>query len=106
MANEEMDIKTAVARMRPEYAHCRVDNHDWKPLTVHEAGRNYERVMRCARCTTEYAQYVSKKGGLLVGGRRYTYPEDYAIKGLGYLSSADRGIVRLAAIADDRKALG
>lgn len=106
MTNEEMDIKTAVAAMREEYTHCRDYGHAWRPFQVYDVGRNYERVLRCTRCLTECAQYIARKGGRLVGGRRYTYPEDYLLKGLGYFSADDRGVVRLASLEADRKTLG
>ena len=106
MADEEVDIKDVVKQLREAYLHCRDYGHDWRPFQVHEMGKVLERVLRCSRCLTECWQQVARKGGRLVGGRRYFYPDDYLIKGLGFFSADDRGIVRLASIAADRKELG
>lgn len=96
-------MKAALAQMRPEYAHCRDYGHQWNPLNVYDVGRSYERLLRCGRCGTQCSQEITKKGGRLVGGRRYTYPDDYQIKGMGYVSAEDRGFVRLASILADQK---
>jgi len=103
MRDAEIDIKTAVANMRPEYTHCRDYGHHWDSFQVYQAGRNYERVLRCTSCSTLCHQLIQIKGGRLVGGRRYTYPEDYLIVGIGYFSADDRGVVRLASIKDDMR---
>lgn len=97
----EVTIKAAVAAMPREYTHCRDYGHDWRPFDVREAGRMYERTLRCTRCQTHCHQMVAKRNGRLTGGRRYTYPTDYLIPGLGSFSSEDRGLVRLASIKDD-----
>ena len=64
----DKEFKTAIAAMRPEYAHCRDYGHDWRPYDVREAGRNYERILRCSRCETLRHQHIAKKGGRYVGG--------------------------------------
>lgn len=97
----DKEFKTAIAAMRPEYAHCRDYGHDWRPYDVREAGRNYERVLRCSRCETLRHQHIAKKGGRYVGGMSYTWPDDYKLKGFGAFTADDRGLVRLASIQDD-----
>lgn len=99
----EKDFKAAIAALPPAYTHCRDYGHDWRPFDVREAGRNYERVLRCTRCQTLCHQHIAKKGGRYVGGKSYTYPDDYGLKGFGAFGADDRGLVRLASIQADKR---
>jgi hypothetical protein len=77
---------------------CRDYGHAWRPLTARYADEGtIIRGQRCTRCRTEREQTLSLSGLILSG--HYTYPDGYlAPAGIGRLTSADRGTLRVESI--------
>lgn len=77
---------------------CRDYGHAWRPLTARvEAEGVYVRAQRCSRCRTEREQTLTLSG-LILGGR-YIYPDGYlAPRGMGRLTSEDRGFLRVESV--------
>jgi hypothetical protein len=78
---------------------CRDYGHAWRPLTARRADEGtFIRAQRCTRCRTEREQTLSF-GGLILGGK-YEYPDGYlAPRGMGRLTSVDRGVLRVVSIS-------
>jgi hypothetical protein len=77
---------------------CRDFGHAWRPLTARYADEGtIVRAQRCTRCRTEREQTLSF-GGLIMAGR-YEYPDGYlAPRGMGRLTTVDRGVLRVVSV--------
>lgn len=75
---------------------CRELGHTWKPWTASFDGTAYDRTLRCPRCKTERHQVLSRYGSVV--SNRYSYPDQYLVKGLGHLDGSDRDALRLASV--------
>jgi hypothetical protein len=61
---------------------CRAPfNHDWVEYesTRNPEGGGWYLTMRCSKCGTIFRQIIDL-GGMLLSGRRYSYPADYRDK--------------------------
>lgn len=77
---------------------CRDFGHAWRPLTARYADEgSIVRAQRCTRCRTEREQTLSMSGLILRG--KYEYPDGYlAPRGMGRMTSEDRGVLRVESI--------
>jgi hypothetical protein len=100
----QQQLQTAMAGMSEEMIECRDLQHSWRKWATHwlPKDREYERQLKCLRCSTIRVQRLSERGLLL--GSSYLYVEGYLVKGMGRLSADDKGTLRLASILDELKA--
>jgi hypothetical protein len=90
----EKELKT-IDDIRDEFLLCRDLGHAWAPHDV-KISRKYgeiHRILQCRSCPTQRTQILSMDGE--IKRSRYEYPEGYVLKGVGYLSVADRAHVRV-----------
>lgn len=68
------------------YVMCRDLRHTWRAYTAQIIDGGYERVLRCARCTTRRVQAIDSRGHVL--RNHYLYPDGYqAPPGTGRMDS-------------------
>lgn len=91
-------IDEALKSMPVSHLMCRDYGHAWEPFTAARLanGRGFEQTLRCARCHTTRRRYLDSRGDVVTGG--YGYVEGYLIHGLGRLTGADRGALRVASL--------
>ena len=96
----EREVADAVKEMPSEHVHCRNYGHNWGPFTAHRiaGGKGFDQVLKCARCGTTRHRVLDRFGDVVTN--TYHYAEGYAVAGLGRLTGADRGTLRIASIMD------
>lgn len=94
------EVKEAIAGMGEVYRHCRDYGHVWRPVTAYRLarGKGWEETIQCTGCQTKRLRQLDRDGDVVVN--RYRYEEGYLIAGLGRLTGADRGTLRIASIMD------
>jgi hypothetical protein len=98
VADDAPDLDEWVHGLNQSQLTCRDYGHAWRPLAARRADEGaYVRAQRCSRCRTEREQTLSYSGLILAG--RYEYPEGYlAPRGMGRLTSTDRGVLRIESV--------
>lgn len=91
-------LAEALSDMPATHLMCRDYGHSWEPFTAARlaGGKGYEQTLRCGRCQTTRRRYLDSRGEVVQGG--YQYADGYLIHGLGRLTGADRGAVRIASV--------
>lgn len=87
-------------RLPDAYLTCRDMGHTWRPFRAewHPEENAYWRSLRCSRCRTERAQWISSTGHI-AHGNAYTYPEGYtAPPGAGRMDGGGRDAIRLHSV--------
>ncbi len=94
------EVREAVAKMGEDFRHCRDYGHVWRPVTAYQLakGKGWEETIKCQGCQASRLRQLDRDGGVLVN--RYRYEEGYLVAGLGRLTGADRGVLRIASIMD------
>lgn len=94
------DVESAVKEMTSDILHCRDYGHSWAPFTAHRiaGGKGFDQVLRCTRCGTMRHRVLDRYGDVVTSA--YAYADGYLIAGLGRLTGADRGTLRIASIMD------
>jgi hypothetical protein len=94
------EVRQALKNMGETFRHCRRYGHHWRPLTAYRLarGRGWEETVRCPDCETTRFSQLDKDGDVV--RNNYHYAEGYLIDGLGRLTGADRGQLRLVSIMD------
>lgn len=88
-------LTQALRKLPVEYLMCRDFGHAWMPYTAEAIGRmGYRQGLRCIRCATRRYREVRLSGHII--SARYRYPDDYALRGFGQLSTAERDEIRAA----------
>lgn len=84
-----------VEKLDPAYVRCRV-RHAWNELSssVSEIGDELRQTVDCSSCGATQTLAVDATTGVILRNST-SYPAGYERRGLGRLSSAGRGIVRL-----------
>jgi hypothetical protein len=93
------EVASWAGKLPMESALCRDLLHAWQPKDAwwDKDRKEYRRVLKCARCTTERWSWVTTSG--IQYGNRYKYPQGYrAPDGTGFLSKDERGAIRLRAM--------
>lgn len=92
------DLDDALRDMPASHLMCRDYGHAWEPFTAAKLAKRagYEQTLRCGRCLTTRRRYLDSRGEVIQSG--YDYADGYLIHGLGRLSGADRGAVRIASV--------
>lgn len=93
-----VDIEAAIQHMSRAQIECRDYGHAWKPwqAEVLPGRRGFAQVLRCARCTTTRNRTLTRFGEVLTS--HYIYPDGYLVSGMGRLTGADRGQLRIASV--------
>lgn len=81
------------------FIECRDLGHVWRPWRAswNAAEREYRRILRCARCSTERTQSLSA-GGLVLKGS-YSYIDGYAKpEDTGHFDRSERAALRLESL--------
>ena len=90
-------IRPVVGQIPIEYIDCRTVQHAWKYTTVEKKGRRIlVQGFRCTRCETVKHQDIDARNGDILK-TDYLYHKDYLISGLGVMTAAERGSIRLRA---------
>lgn len=87
--------------MPESHLHCRDYGHAWRPFNARYLPdeQAYEQVLRCTRCRAQRFRVLDSRGTVL--SSHYAYKRGYLVKGMGRLSAAERGAIRLASIRAD-----
>lgn len=94
-----MPVRKEVEQIHDEHIECRTLQHAWRYTEVERKDRRtLEQWMLCPRCSTRKVQEIDSRTGE-IRATRYHYPEGYVIDGLGFMSKAERGSLRLRAIS-------
>ena len=86
-------MRRIVQAMDTAHVDCRDLTHAWEPYTAAKEGGGYKRIVRCPRCGTRRIDLLTRAGG--VRRRRYVYPENYLVKGIGQLTGDTKNMMRL-----------
>lgn len=78
---------------------CRDLSHNWKAWYASRIPGGFERGLRCSTCGTTRVEFLNSFG-MLVGSRKYEYPEGYLVPGSGRPDANFRALVRLRTILD------
>lgn len=94
------EVQQAIKNMGENLRKCRRYGHHWRPLTAYRLarGKGWEETVYCPACDTKRFSQLDKDGDVVKN--QYHYPEGYLIVGLGRLTGADRGTLRIASILD------
>lgn len=80
-----------------EHLACRAGNHAWSPQTAERVRGGYIRTERCRNdCGCTRYQELNRWG--LVLKSKITYPKGYLLKGIGRLTGAAKGAVRIESV--------
>ena len=91
------EVETFAKGLDEKFLLCRELGHTWRPWTASKfRDGGYERVLRCSRCLTRRFQEISSRGEILHS--HYKHPEGYLHKGMGRITGAGRGVLRLESI--------
>lgn len=94
------EVKQAVKAMGVVFRHCRDYGHTWRPVTAYRLakGKGWQETIQCQACATKRSRQLDKDGDVV--RNQYHYAEGYLIAGLGRLTGAERGTLRIASIMD------
>jgi len=92
-----------------EYLACRDLGHAFQPWDVRRFRQEYERVLRCSRCSTFKTQVLDRRG--YIQRSWYQYPEQqmenghaaYVLKGIGRMTVDMRAEIRVMSSEQMRK---
>lgn len=95
----DREVADFAAGLSEAHLACRDYGHSWTPATARWDSelRAFARTLRCVRCHTERAQWLSQYGHPLRG--HYVYPEGYQALGLGRLDGESRDVLRLESVS-------
>ncbi len=94
---DELTPEEAVAALSETAVVCRDLSHNWGAWYASRIPGGFERGLRCSTCATTRIEFLNSYG-MLVGGRRYEYPEGYLVPGSGRPNADFRAKVRLRTI--------
>lgn len=81
--------------MTLDYLECRDLGHAWKRRSTRWDGsaRQFRSTAQCTRCATERVRVMDSTGDRV--STHYSYPDGYAIEGMGNLDRTERSLMRL-----------
>lgn len=95
--SELREVEAFAKGLEEKFLLCRELGHNWRPWTASKfRDGGYERVLRCSRCLTRRFQEISSRGEVIHS--HYKHPEGYLHKGMGRITGAGRGLLRLESI--------
>lgn len=93
--SKRRDVDAAINAMASEHLQCRDVGHHWRPWDAYRLprGRGYDQRMRCGCCATVRHRVLDRTGDVI--RQSYRYPDGYLVDGVGRLTGADRGTLRI-----------
>ncbi|MFD0331880.1 hypothetical protein ACFQZC_36310 [Streptacidiphilus monticola] len=90
-------VRQYASTLNQQQLQCRDFGHNWRPHTAaRRADGGYDRSLIC-RCRTVRMQVLDQWGRVV--SSQYAYPDGYEMpRGIGRISSDDKGVLRLASI--------